>query len=202
MEKNDKIPQVMLPKFKERLGAPGYRWEYNANEKTIFIRCGGGQYNWSEIVFKSEEAAKSGTRGSYEGSKIARLGFDEEPSEHIFDQASVRTIDLKAQILVAATMWEEGISWLYDRLILPVIEGQKSAADIELVGKDLPMESNPMLDPKEIQAQRERVALRSPEESAVRFDGKYIPVSGQTPWSLRALDEYAKKEVPYKEVEL
>ena len=194
MEKNDKIPQVLEPKFREKLGPSGYRWEYNDNKKTFYVKCGNG---WSEIVIKSQEAG----RASYEGSKVHRLAFDEEPLEQIFDSALIRTIDTRGQVLVAATMWEEGISWLYDRMILPVIEGKPEAEDIELVGRDLPMESNPMLDPREIQQQRERAMLRSPEEAAVRFDGRYIPVTGQTPWSIRALEAYAEKQMPYEEVE-
>lgn len=195
MEKNDKIPQVLEPKFREKLGPSGYRWEYHENKKTFYVRC--GPNNWSEIVIKSQEAG----RASYEGSKVHRLAFDEEPLEEIFDSALIRTIDTRGQVLVAATMWEQGISWLYDRLILPVIDGGPTAKDIELVGRDLPMESNPMLDPKEIDDQRQRAALRSPEEAAVRFDGKYIPVTGRTPWNLKALDKYAVNQLPFEEVE-
>ena len=184
---------MLEPKFREKLGPSGYRWEYNDNRKTFYVKC--GSQNWSEIVIKSQEAG----RASYEGSKVHRLAFDEEPFEDIFDSALIRTIDTRAQVLIAATMWEEGVSWLHDRLILPFIEGR--ADNIELVGRDLPMESNPMLDPAEIQEQRERAMLRNPEEAAVRFDGKYIPVSGQTPFNLRALDFYRNEKPSYEEAE-
>jgi hypothetical protein len=187
---------VLLPKFRERLGPSGYRWNYNENKKTIFVRC--GMNNWSEIVIKSEEADPD----SYEGAKVHRLAFDEEPSERIFDQALVRTIDTRGQVLVAATMWEMGISWLYDRMILPVIEGRPEAEMIDLVGQDLPMESNPMLDPEEIRQQRARAQIRSPEEAAVRFDGKYIPVTGKTPWNISALELFRTKRQPFEEVEV
>jgi len=144
-------------------------------------------------VFKSQEAG----RASYEGSKIHRLAFDEEPQEDIFDSALVRTIDTRAQVLIAATMWEHGISWMFDRIITPVLEGSRESKFIELVGKDLRMEENPMLDPDEISEHRRRTALRSEEEAAVRFDGKYIPISGQSIFSTQAIDTYmnrAKKE--------
>ena len=109
VENNDKIPQVLYPKFRDRLGPQGSRWEYNENKKTIYVRC--GTNNWSEIVFKSEQAERL-SKGTYEGSKIHRLGFDEVPSEDIFNKAIIRTIDTKAQILVAATTWEETMFWL------------------------------------------------------------------------------------------
>jgi len=182
------------PKFREKLGPSGYRWEYNDNRKTFYVKC--GAHNWSEIVIKSQESG----RASYEGSKVHRLAFDEEPFEDIFDSALIRTIDTRGQVLVAATMWEEGVSWLYDRLILPVIEGR--ADNIELVGRNLPMESNPMLDPAEIAEQRERAALRNPEEAAVRFDGKYIPVTGNTPWNLKALETYRDNLGTFEECEI
>ena len=158
------------------------------------MKC--GTQNWSQIVIKSQEAG----RASYEGSKVHRLAFDEEPFEDIFDSALIRTIDTRGQVLIAATMWEEGVSWLYDRMILPVIEGR--ADNIELVGRDLPMESNPMLDPAEIQEQRQRAMDRNPEEAMVRFDGKYIPVTGNTPWNLKALEQYRLDLKPYEEVEI
>lgn len=175
--KNDKVDQVLAPKFKEKL-RPGH-WEYNGNKHIFYVKC--GMNNWTEIVIKSEEA------GDYEGSKVHRLSFDEQPDETIFSNALIRTIDTRGQVLVAATMWEHGITWLYDRFIIPVLEGKPEASNIELVGKDLPMESNPMLDKDEIAEARRSAILRSPEEAAVRFDGKYIPLTGLIPWSLEAL---------------
>lgn len=97
-------------------------------------------------------------------------------------------------------MWEFGITWLYDRFIVPYLEGKRG--DLELVGKDLPMESNPMLDPQEIAEQRRQTALRSPEESAVRFDGKYIPIGGLTPFNLEALKQYRDNQGKAVEAEL
>lgn len=179
VEKNDKVDQVLEPKFREKLRPT--QWEYNGNKHIFYVKC--GMNNWSEIVIKSQEAG----RASYEGSKVHRLAFDEQPAEDIFDSALVRTIDTRGQVLVAATMWEFGVTWLYDRFIVPVLEERAEASQIELVGKDLPMESNPMLDKDEIREQRRRMALRSPEEAAVRFDGKYIPVGGKTPFNLEAL---------------
>jgi hypothetical protein len=191
VEKNDKVEQVLAPKFKEKL-RPG-SWEYNGNKHIFYVKC--GMNNWSEIVIKSEEA------GDYEGAKVHRLAFDEQPQEKFFDAAAIRTIDTKGQILIAATMWEYGITWIYDRFITPVIEGKEAAKNIELVGRDLPMESNPMLDPWEIQEQRRQTALRSPEEAAVRFDGKYIPVTGKTPFNLQALKAYRADQGNAEEVE-
>lgn len=131
------------------------------------------------------------------------MAFDEEPPEKIFDQCLVRTIDTMGQVLIAATMWEHGISWLYDRIILPVLEGRPEARNIELLGMDLPMESNPMLDPREVGEQRRRCALRSEEEAAVRYDGKYVSVTGKTPFNLRALDDSTNeaKHLKFEEAE-
>ena len=197
VDNNDKIPQVLFPKFRDYLGPSGYRWEYNENRKTISVKC--GPHNWSEIVFKSKESDPA----SFEGSKVHRMAFDEEPPEKIFDQCLVRTIDTRGQVLIAATMWEQGISWLYDRIILPVLEGRPEAANIELIGHNLPMESNPMLDPHEVQENRRRVALRSEEEAAVRYDGKYVSVTGKTPFNLRALEDSTEeaKKLEFEEAE-
>lgn len=191
VEKNDKVDQVLAPKFREKLRSGS--WEYNGNKHVFYVKC--GMNNWSEIVIKSEEA------GDYEGAKVHRLAFDEQPLEKFFDAARIRTIDTKGQILIAATMWEYGITWIYDRFIIPVIEGRPEAENIELVGKDLPMESNPMLDPKEIEEARRQTALRSPEEAAVRFDGKYIPVTGKTPFNLEALKRFRENQVIGEEIE-
>jgi phage terminase large subunit-like protein len=192
VEKNDKVDQVLEPKFREKL-RPGH-WEYNSNKHIFYVKCGAN--NWSEIVIKSQESG----RASYEGSKVDRLAFDEQPDEQIFDSALIRTVDTRGQVLVAATMWEFGITWLYDRFIVPYLEGKRD--DLELVGKDLPMESNPMLDPQEISEQRRQTALRSPEESAVRFDGKYIPIGGLTPFNLEALKQYRDNQGKAVEAEL
>jgi hypothetical protein len=191
VEKNDKVEQVLAPKFREKL-RPG-SWEYNSNKHIFYVKC--GMNNWSEIVIKSEEA------GDYEGAKVHALAFDEQPLEKFFDAAAIRTIDTRGQILIACTMWEYGITWLYDRFIVPVIEGRKESENIELVGRDLPMESNPMLDPWEIAEQRRQTAIRSPEEAAVRFDGKYIPVTGKTPFNLQALQQYRLDQEKGEEVE-
>jgi len=194
VEKNDKVDQVLEPKFREKL-RPGH-WEYNGNKHIFYVKC--GMNNWSEIVIKSQEAG----RGSYEGSKVHRLAFDEQPLEDIFDGAVIRTIDTRGQVLLAATMWEQGVTWVYDRFIIPVLENKPASSNIELVGHNLPMESNPMLDPAEIQEQRRATALRSPEEAAVRFDGKYIPLTGFTIFSLDALKKYRAEQEEGFEAEL
>ncbi len=182
----------MFPKFRERLGPQGARWEYNDNKKTIYIRC--GTNNWSEIVFKSQEAG----RASYEGAKIHRLGFDEMPWEEIFDSALIRTIDTQAQVLIAATTWEENMFWLYDRFVVPVLEHTAQEEDIEIVGMDMPMEANPMLDKKAVAEQRRVTALKNPDEAAVRFDGKILPLSGKTLFNTRALQRYEENMIEPK----
>jgi phage terminase large subunit-like protein len=199
VEKNDKVDQVLQPKFKNML-KPGF-WEYNNNKHIFYVKI--SSHNWTEIVIKSEEAGVD----SYEGAKVNWLGFDEQPQMEIFDRALLRTTKKHGEsirVFIAATMWEEGITWIYDRFITPVLENKLEAKDIELVGMNLPMESNPLLDPKDIAEKRRQTALRSPEEAAVRFDGKYIAVSGLTPFNLEALmlaRETGCKE-PFEEVEL
>ncbi len=182
VEKNDKVDQVIEPKFRELMSDAQY--EYNQNKHSFYVKC--GMNNWSEIHIKSEEA----DLGSYESAKLARAACDEQPLEEVWDAILVRLSDLHGQMLVGATMWEYGVTFLYDRLITPVLENRPEASMIELVGMDLPSEANPMLDKAEFDELRRQLRLRSPEEAAVRFDGKYIPVSMMTPFPLEALKMY------------
>ena len=178
--KNDMVDSALLPKFKEKL-QPG-KWEYNDNKKTFFVRC--GHQNWSEINIKSQEAG----RGSFESAKVHRLAFDEQPEEEIFDSAQIRIIDTKAQTLMAATPWEQGVSWVIDRFIQPFLDAKmqgKEHPDVEFVGGS--QEQNITLDPKVINEKMRQMMLKNPEEARVRFGGEFVPVSGRCPFNLTAL---------------
>lgn len=185
---NNKIEQVIEPKFKE-LMVGGKHYELNLQKHAFYIK--NGYNNWSEVYIKSEESYLRDPQ-SYEGSKVHRLAFDEQPSEEVWDAAHMRTIDTNGQTLLGATLFEEHITFLWDRIIKPVQEGKPEAKNITLVGENIPMSANPMLDPTAIAEQRRQVALRSPEEAAVRFDGKYLQVFGKTPFNLDALSFFRK----------
>jgi len=189
---NDKVDEVLLPKFKERL-RPG-SWEYNDNKKVFKVKVGAN--NFSTIVIKSQEAGV----GSYESATVHRLAFDEQPYEEIFDAALVRVIDTGGQVLVAATMWEEGISWLYDRFVVPVLEGSNRARDIELVRAS--MYDNPILDRKNIDEYFRAMSEKAPEEARVRVLGEFIPLSGKCIFNTTALMRYAENKLPYKTCEM
>lgn len=193
---NDKVHEVMYPKFKQKLGPVGVKWEYNDNKSTFYVKC--GMQNWSEIVIKSQEAGI----GSFESSTVHRLAFDEQPYQDIFNAALIRVIDTGGQVLIAATMWEEGISWLYDEFIVPVLENKPEAKNIELVGPGLTMWDNPILDKEWIDEAYRKAAQRNPEEARVRFFGEYIPLSGKCPFSMRSLNYYRKTAEPGMECEL
>lgn len=190
--KNDKVDEVLLPKFKNVL-RPGI-WDYNDNKKTFTIKI--SPNNTSTIVIKSQEAGI----GSYESATVHRLAFDEQPDESIFDAALVRVIDTGAQVLVAATMWEEGVSWLYDRFAQPVIEGKPEAKNIELVRAS--MYDNPTLNKKNIDEHFRVLSQKSPEEARVRVLGEFLPLSGQCPFNLSALTRYRENLQEFDECEL
>lgn len=190
--KNDMVDKVLLPKFKEKL-MPG-RWEYNDNKKTIYVK--NGNKNWSSIEIKSQEAG----RASFEGATVHRLAFDEQPEEPIFDSALVRVIDTGGQVLMAATMWEEGISWVYDRFIQPFLDG--TAKDVEFV--DGAMKDNQILDEKFINEFFTALSLKNPEEAQVRVLGARIPLSGKCIFNVGALMKYREEmaDNPPQEMEI
>jgi phage terminase large subunit-like protein len=188
---------VLLRKFKEMLRGPEkINWEYNDNKKSLFVKCGNN--NWSTIAIKSQEAEG----GSFEAETVHRLGFDEQPYEETFNQASLRTLDTGGQILIAGTMWEEGVSWMYDDFIAPVLEGRPEAKDIELVGPGLTMYDNLVLDRWEIDEYYRKLSVKNPEEARVRVQGEYIPLSGKCPFSMRSLNQYRNNAQPGLECEL
>jgi phage terminase large subunit-like protein len=188
--KNDMVDKVLMPKFRQYL-KPG-RWEYNDNKKTIYVKR--GPYNWSEIEIKSQEAG----RGSFEGATVHRLSFDEQPLEEIFDSALVRVIDTKAQVLMAATMWEEGISWVYDRFIKPYMDG--ISTNVEFVtGR---MDANLILDKSRIDEFYRQLSLRNPEEAEVRVLGAMISLSGKCPFNMAALNMMENEAKPVETCEL
>jgi len=193
--KNDMVDTVLYPKFAEKLGPKrgGKSWEYNDNKKTFFVNV--GPYNWSEIQIKSQEAG----RGSFESATVHRLSFDEQPMEEIFDSALVRVIDTGGQVLMAATMWEEGISWVYDRFILPFKESGGRHPDIEFVGGR--MKDNLVLDPKNIDEYNRALSLKNPEEARVRVEGEMIPLSGKCPFNIQALMRYNDEKQKGREVD-
>jgi phage terminase large subunit-like protein len=181
--KNDMVDKVLLPKFKEKLWGNRSRWEYNDNKKTIYVKIGAN--NWSSIEIKSQEAG----RGSFEGATVHRLSFDEQPEEPIFDSALVRVIDTGGQVLMAATMWEEGISWVFDRFIQPFIDGKTK--DVEFV--DGAMEDNAVLSKAQIDEFFRALSLKNPEEALVRVKGARIPLSGKCIFNVGALMGFREK---------
>lgn len=194
---NERVDKVMYPKFKEMLRPPEkVNWEYNDNKKVFYVRCGAG--NWSEIYILSQEAGLK----AFESYTSHRTAFDEEPFEDTFNSAALRVVDTGGQILVGATMWEEGISWMYDRFITPVLENKPEAKNIELVGPGLTMYDNLTLDRWEIDEYYRMLSVKNPEEARVRVMGEYIPLSGKCPFSMRSISMYRKMAEPGIECEL
>jgi len=195
---NTKVEQVIEPKFRE-LMVDGKHYEFNSNKHVFYIK--NGFNNWTELYVKSEEAYQK-DKQTYEGSKVHRLAFDEQPSEEVWDAAHMRTIDTGGQTLLGATLFEEAITFLWDRIIKPFQEKRPEAKSIELIGENIPMSANPMIDPADIEEQCRQVRLRSPEEAEVRFFGKYVQVSGRSPFNADALKFMRAISEPGIQVEL
>ena len=179
----------LYPKFKEKL-KPG-NWEYNGNENTFKIKR--GSHNWVQIVIKSQEAGLA----SFESAKVFRLGFDEQPWEETFNSCLIRGLDTEAQVLMAATMWEEGISWVNDRFIEPVLNGERN--DVEFVGGE--MTDNPMLKRSFIEARFKEMSMKNPEEALVRIKGMRISLSGKSVFSPTSLQMYDDQVEEVSEME-
>lgn len=183
MLENNKLHQVILPKFRSKLGPQGRIWDYNETKKELTIIRGPGKGN--KIFFLSQEAG----RGGYASFAAHRFWIDEEHEEPIFLDIVARCTDHNAQILMAATP-EYGLKWTWYNFWQPFRKGEmRDVLHIEEVTQF----DNPTLDPKVILANYEVLKRADPLMARIKVYGEPINLSGTPFFNLEILNKLMKR---------
>lgn len=96
--------------------------------------------------------------------------FDEEPPEDIYTECMARLVDYKGSWWLTMTP-VEGMTWTYDTIFEPSVEGKNPLIDIICVD----MDENPYIDQEEI---NDFLSALPEEAKIIRGKGDYIPIGG------------------------
>ena len=183
MLENNKLHQVILPKFRSKLGPQGKVWDFNETKKELTILRGRGKGN--KIFFLSQEAG----RGGYASFAAHRFWIDEEHEEEIFIDVIARCRDFDAQILMAATP-EYGLKWTWYNFWQPFRKGE--LRDVCLI-VEVSQFDNPTMDPKGIWADYETMKRADPLKARIKVFGEPINLAGTPFFNPEVLETLMKR---------
>lgn len=146
-------------------------WEesYAAGARTLTFANG----SFIEFLSNDQEVAK------HAGTSRHHVWFDEEPDEAIFNENLLRLLDAEGQCAITMTPLID-MSWTYDRLYLPALEGGKlKLTDGQDFGYIDVIQAS-TLDNVHINAAMISIITEgmSEDERMARTDGKYFSYSG------------------------
>jgi len=151
------ISQFMPPSF---LKNGSWEDSYDKEHKILTLN------NKSIIEFKSYDQDLQ----KFAGASRHYVWYDEEPPKHIFNECQARLVDTNGDAYLTMTP-VEGMSWIYDDIYLPGVEGHP---DITIV--QIEMTENPHID--EESAAR-YLATLDPEERKARQRGEFVALGGR-----------------------
>lgn len=127
----------------------------------------------SMIQYKTSEA--SGGAQKFQSDNVDIVWIDEECPEDIFKEILMRVIDRDGKIIMTMTP-TQGMSWSYERLYKPGIEGRKVEDIGEIKVIEVSTEDNPYLPAKALASITSMIDTE--EERQMRLHGKYVMVGG------------------------
>jgi phage terminase large subunit-like protein len=159
------IQKILLPEF-QRWTPPSLlkngSWEdsYNKELRTLTFA------NKSFIEFMSYDQDTD----KFAGTSRHFVHYDEEPPQHIYNECGARLVDTNGSWWITMTP-VEGITWVYNKLYLPGLNGLDSNVVIFIAD----MLDNPYITPE---AAEIYLSGLDPEERKARESGKFIHLGG------------------------
>lgn len=160
------VEKIIFPQFSQWLYPSALRggaWEtaYDKTLRTLYFQNG----SFIEFMSYDQDLDKfAGTSRHY-------IHFDEEPPHSIYIENLARLVDVGGSFAITMTP-VEGMTWVYDLLYEPAIEGDdKSVCVVEV-----DMTDNPHLDPESI---KDFINSIDEEEREARIQGKFVQLGGK-----------------------
>ena len=141
----------------------------------------------SRIQFKTSES--TGGDKKFQSDNLDVIWIDEECPEDVFDEIKMRVIDRNGIIIMTMTP-TQGMSWSYEKLYKPGLEGKKVDGLGAIKVIEANTEDNPYL-PEEAMTTL-LTMFDSEEERQMRLHGKYILVGGHKIFPFTILEHVRK----------
>lgn len=159
------VDMIMLPQIKQYL-PPSYllngSWEESYDKEHRVLTLNNGSF----LEFRSYDQDLE----KFAGTSRHFTWFDEEPPKHIYNECMARLIDTDGQAYLTMTP-VEGMSWVFDDIYSPGIEGSKDILVIEIE-----MTENPYISKES--AERYLSSL-DVEERKARERGEFVAMGGK-----------------------
>ena len=177
------LEPIIIPQLEETMPE---RYFSSKNKKDRIWKF----HDKSMMQFKTSEA--SGGSKKFQSDNVDVIWIDEECPEEIFKECLMRIIDRNGRIIMTMTP-TQGMSWSYERLYKPGIEGRKidDIGDIKVIQVDT--SDNHHLPANALASIT--AMLKTPEEREMRLHGKYVLTGGSKIFSFDILKNVRKNIV-------
>lgn len=161
----DGCDKVMIPEIRKWLPKSALiegSWDKSFSKQTRTLTLSNGSF----IEFMSSEQDTD----KFAGTSRHFIWFDEEPPKEIFDECKMRLLDTKGCWWMTMTP-VEGMTWVYDDVYLPAIEGDDPNIKIVMVDT----RQNTYLDPEAI-----KLVMSGLDADAIksRIEGSFVGAGG------------------------
>lgn len=164
------VDQILIPLYKrwvpyETLVGDSWDTAYRGgNERVLTFK------NGSTLEFMSYEQDMD----KHAGTSRHFIHFDEEPPKHIYSENMLRLLDTNGKYWLTMTPLL-GMTWLYEELYLPAVEGKKDSNTFSVV--EVSTSDNPHLNRDAIERIFDDIEDKAEREA--REHGKFIQLGGK-----------------------